>query len=133
MDKLDEDLNDAWSITWVKGKFDGPAEQDFNVGCIFPLRSEPTRRDVNIGEAQIAVRVFLSRISERDPNNPAPLDPAPLESLEQDIVAALQPVQGSQEFQAGYFQWQGSEFDNDLQGVECQFRAYSRSTFAIGG
>jgi hypothetical protein len=132
MAKLDEDLAETWAIEWVAGKIEG-GQQNYNVGCVYPLRGEPTRRDDNMREELLVVRVFLSRIDERDPTVTQALDPTPLESLETDVIRSLQPVQGSQAFQAGYFLWLGTDFDNDLQAIEAHFRAYHRSEFAIGG
>ena len=130
MAQLAEDLD----MRFVPGELKGPIPgltQD--LGCVFGLRAEPNRRDVNMRDDILVVRVFLARYQEQDPNFEQPLDPTPLEETEQAIIASLQPVQADQDIQAGYFQWTASLFEHSWQAVEVQFRSWHQSEFALGG
>jgi hypothetical protein len=131
MAKLNTDFEDL-DIKFYAGKFDGPS-QNQDLGFVFPVRAEPSHRDVNIRDEVLAVRVFLQKLPQQDPTFELSLDPTPLEDVEARIILSLQPMQGDNTIEQGYFQWLGSEYDLTLQGVEVQFRSYHRSEFAMGG
>jgi hypothetical protein len=123
-------LQDDLGIQFVAGKFDGPAAQD--IGCVYVSHSEPNRRDINLRDDTLVVRIFRPYI-QRDPTVEMPLDPAPLEDLELAVLDSLQPVQDDQTYLPGFFEWLSTEFEHDLQGIEMQFRSWRRSEYAKGG
>lgn len=130
-EKLATDLEDL-EITWYPGEYDGPA-RDFNVGCVFPIRAVPSRREINLRNPVFEVRVFLITIGLADPNAQVPLDPSPLEDLEERIISSLVELKVDQSIQNGYFEWEATDFNHRNQGVGLQFQAVSWSGFATSG
>lgn len=132
-EQLQTDLGeDTFEITFVAGKLNATDGQR-NIGCVYIAHAEPNRRDVNIRDEIVVVRVFLQRLTERDPTIEMPLDPKLLEDVELALIQSLQPVQDDESFLPGYFVWLSSEYDLDLYALECQFRTHRWSEWAKGG